>query len=85
MKTFTYTITDEVGIHARPAGLLVKMAKALGSDSTMEFNGKSAQMSKLFAIMGLGVKCGDTVKVMVEGPSEDADAEALEKFFSENF
>ncbi|MCD8090952.1 MAG: HPr family phosphocarrier protein, partial [Clostridiales bacterium] len=31
MVSFNYVITDEVGIHARPAGLLVKAAKAVSS------------------------------------------------------
>ena len=43
MKQFQYVITDPVGIHARPAGLLVKAAKALDSTVTIEkVGGKSA-------------------------------------------
>ncbi len=84
MKTFTYTIKDEIGIHARPAGLLVKAAKGLSCKAAMEFNGKSADMTKLFAIMGLGVKHGDTITVNVDGPGEEADAATLLSLLSEN-
>ncbi len=84
MQTFTYEIKDEIGIHARPAGLLVKAAKGLSSKASMEFGGKSADMTKLFAIMGLGVKQGDTITVNVEGPGEEADAATLERLLSEN-
>ena len=35
MKDFTYTITDPVGLHARPAGMLSKAAKALNSTITI--------------------------------------------------
>lgn len=84
MKTFEYTIKDELGIHARPAGLLVKAAKALGSKVTIEKDGKSADASKLFAIMGLGVKHADTIKISVEGGDEEASAKAMEEFFSAN-
>ena len=43
MKKFEYTITDPLGIHARPAGLLVKAVKALDSTVTIEkVGGKSA-------------------------------------------
>ena len=84
MKTFTYTIKDEVGIHARPAGLLVKKAKEFESAITIERNGKSAAATKLMALMGLGVKCGDTVTVTVEGADEERAASEMEKFFSEN-
>jgi phosphocarrier protein len=72
MKEFTYVIKDEIGIHARPAGLLVKEAKALTSKITLEVNGKSADATKLMAVMSLGVKHGDTVVVKAEGDDEDA-------------
>ena len=84
MKTFTYTIKDEVGIHARPAGLLAKKAKDFESVITIEKSGKSAAATKLMALMGLGVKCGDTVTVTIEGEDEERAAAEMEKFFSEN-
>lgn len=84
MKTFSYTIRDEVGIHARPAGLLVKAAKAFESEIIIENNGKSANAAKLMAVMGLGVKCGDTVNVTVNGPDEEAAAKSMEEFFHTN-
>lgn len=84
MKTFEYTITDKVGIHARPAGLLVKAAKECTSNITLTCNGKSADVKKLMALMALGVKKNDTVKVELEGDNEAADAETLEAFFKEN-
>ena len=85
MKQFTYTITDPVGIHARPAGLLVKAVKALDSAVTIaKADGKSAGGAKLMALMGLGIKQGDTVTVTVEGAGEEADCAALEQFFKAN-
>ena len=85
MKEFTYTITDPVGIHARPAGLLAKAAKALDSTVTIvKAEGKSAQATKLMALMGLGIKQGDTVTVTVEGANEEADCAAMAKFFADN-
>ena len=85
MKQFTYTITDPSGIHARPAGLLVKAAKAL--DSTISFerdDGKSAAATKMMAIMGLVIKQGMTVTISAEGGDEDASIAAMEQFFKEN-
>ena len=85
MKKFAYTIQDANGIHARPAGLLVKTAKALDNTITLETTaGKSAVASKLMAVMGLGIKQGDSVTVTVEGGDEEASAATIEKFFSEN-
>ena len=86
MKQFTYTISDPVGIHARPAGLLAKAAKALDSTVTVAKadGSKSAAATKLMAIMGMGIKTGETVTVTVEGGNEEANAAAMEQFFKEN-
>ena len=65
MRTFEYVIKDEIGIHARPAGVLVKEAKKYESKIILSANGKSAEATRLMAVMSLGVKCGQTVKVEV--------------------
>ena len=85
MKQFTYTVTDPVGIHARPAGILAKAAKALDSTITITTAaGKSAEAKKLMAVMGLGVKTGETVTVSIEGGNEEVSAAVMEQFFKEN-
>ena len=84
MKTFHYVIKDAVGIHARPAGLLVKEAKKYESRITLTKDGKSAEATKLMAVMGLGVKCGQTVEVSVEGADEEIACEAVKAFFEAN-
>ena len=82
MKTFTYTIQDEVGIHARPAGLLAKKAKEFQSAITLEKDGKSVNLTKL--IMGMGVKHGDTVTVSIDGTDEETAFAELQTFFQQN-
>lgn len=85
MKQFQYVISDPVGIHARPAGLLAKQAKTLDSTVTIiKDDGKSAVATKLMAVMGLGVKSGATITVTVEGGDEEANAATLKAFFAEN-
>lgn len=86
MKSFEYVITDPVGIHARPAGLLVKeIKKFAGSTVTVTKGEKSVNALKLMALMGMGIKQNDTVKVSVEGGDEEAVAAAVEAFFKANF
>ena len=86
MKTFDYVITDPVGIHARPAGLLVREIKQYaGNTVTVTKGDKSVNALKLMALMGMGIKQGDVVTVGVEGPDEDAVAAAVEAFFKANF
>lgn len=84
MKEFTYVITDEIGIHARPAGMLVKEAKSFSSKITLEANGKSAEATKLMAIMSLGVKKGAEVVIKAEGDDEDAAIAKMEEFMKAN-
>ena len=84
MKSFTYTIKDETGIHARPAGQLCKLAKSFASETVIENNGHKVNATKLMMLRGLGVKCGDTVKITVEGEDEDMAAVELEEFFKAN-
>ena len=84
MKTITYTIKDEVGIHARPAGLLGKKAKEFSSEITVSNGTKAVNATKIIALMGLGVKCGDTITVTANGADEDEAIKALEEFLSAN-
>lgn len=84
MQKFSHVIKDEVGIHARPAGLLVKEAKKYESTIQIVKDSKSAAATKLMAVMGLGVKCGDTIEVEVEGPDEVVACEEMKAFFEGN-
>ena len=84
MKSFSYTVKDELGIHARPAGLLVKEAKKFTSNITIKKDGKTADATRLMAVMGMGVKCGNTVELEISGDDEDAAYEAMKAFFETN-
>ena len=84
MKNFNYVITDEAGIHARPAGILVKEVKKYASKVTISAGAKSVDASKLMAIMSMGIKKGTEEAITVEGEDEDTAAAALEAFFQEN-
>lgn len=84
MKSFTYTVKDELGIHARPAGMIVTEAKKFTSTITIDAGAKKAVATKLIAIMSMGVKTGQTVTVTAEGADEDAAIDCMQKFFEEN-
>lgn len=85
MKTFLYTITDPIGMHARPAGLLAQAAAAYQS-LTMLHSGlhsglHTADACDAAAVLRMGLRCGDTITVTVQGPDETAAAAVLEQFF----
>ena len=85
MKSFDYVITDPVGIHARPAGILVKEVKNYkDSVITLTKGEKSVYLLKLMALMQMGIKQGDKVTVSVEGGDEEAVCAKIEEFFKAN-
>ncbi len=83
--TFEYTITDPVGLHARPAGELAKEAKKYASKVIICKGEKRAEATRLMSVMGMGVKCGDTVRVEVDGEDAEQAGPAVEAFFKAKF
>ena len=78
MKSFSYVINDELGLHARPAGMLAKEAKKFSSKITITKEGKTVSATQLMMIMSLGVKKG------ADGEDEAEAIAAIENFFKEN-
>lgn len=85
MKEFNYVLKDDNGIHARPAGILVKEVAKFKSEVKITLREKVADARRIFALMGLGAKKGDELLISVSGEDEDEVTEKLKEFFSENF
>lgn len=83
MKSFQYVVKDELGIHARPAGMLAKEAKAFSSKIMIKAGEKEADATRIMAVMALGVKKDASVTVTADGADEDAAIAAMKKFFEE--
>ena len=84
MKEFKYVIQDEQGIHARPAGILVKAAGTFKSDIYIHKDKKQGDLKRIFGVMGLCIKKGDEIRVTVEGEDEAEAAEKIEMLIKEN-
>jgi phosphocarrier protein len=84
MKTIVYTIKDELGIHARPAGLLTKLARNFKCTSMFGKPEKMVNASNIIGIMSLGIRQGDEITVTFEGEDEAEAAAAMEEFLSGN-
>ena len=84
MKEFKYVITDELGIHARPAGLLVKEAAKFQSDLKIKKGEKEADAKRIFGIMGLAAKKGDEIVLTADGADEADAIAAIEEFLKAN-
>ena len=84
MKEFSYMIKDKLGIHARPAGLLVKTAEKFDSEINITLGDKFANAKKIFAIMSMGIHEGDKILITASGSDEEKAIKAMKKFFEEN-
>ena len=84
MKEFTHVISDPLGLHARPAGMLVKAAAGFASTVTVTAPTGKADAKRLMAVMRLAAKQGMELTITVEGADEDTAAEALQEFLKQN-
>lgn len=84
MQEIQYVITDEIGIHARPAGQVVKLAAAFASKIVLRTDANTADAKKLLSVMKLGARKGSTVYISAEGDDEEQAIKALGEFFSSN-
>ncbi len=84
MKEFIYKITDPVGIHARPAGMLAKKAAELDSTVSVIKDGKSVDTRRLMALMQLGIKQNDEITIRIEGGNEDKNTHEILTFLESN-
>lgn len=85
MKEFEYTVQDQLGIHARPAGQIAKLAKA-HPDCEISFakigGSKTANAARVMALMSLGAKPGDVLHITVEGANEESVTMAMQELLN---
>lgn len=83
MISFNYKIMNKTGLHARPAGLLVKTAQGCSSEISIANKEKKADAKRLFAVIGLNTKAGDILSFSISGKDEEKDREKIESFCKE--
>ena len=84
MKEFKHVIADAMGLHARPAGMLVKACAGYASTVTLIAPTGKADAKRLMAIMRLAAKAGMELTFQVEGADEEKAAAELQAFLAEN-
>ncbi len=77
MREIRYTITHPLGLHARPAGELVKAAKGFSCAVTLSCGEKQTDAKRLLAVMGMCVKQGEEIVLTLDGEDEGAAETAL--------
>ena len=78
-----YVVTDPLGIHARPAAALVKLAKSFPCTLTLRANGKSASLKSVFDIMSLNIRQGTEISVEAQGEGSAEALDAVRRFITE--
>jgi len=83
MKEISYTIKDPLGIHARPAGQLIKKLQGFSSSAVIMRGSDKCEGKKMLALMKMLVKSGEEIKIQFDGADEEAAAAALEAYLPE--
>ena len=84
MKEFKHVIQDPMGLHARPAGMLVKACAGYTSKITLTAPTGTADAKRLMGIMRLAAKQGMELTFNVEGADEEKAATELQAFLAAN-
>jgi phosphocarrier protein HPr len=77
-----FVILAPQGMHARPAAILLKLAKQFRSEIDLKKDGKQVPLKSMLNILACSIKCGDTVSVIIRGEDEADAALAMENFFT---
>ena len=73
-----FTIKNPQGIHARPAGAIMKSASEFkDTQISLECNGRKVSAKSITGVLTLGMKSGDTVNVIAEGEQAGAAIDAV--------
>lgn len=74
------TVTNETGLHARPAAALVQFVKNIPGDVEIIKDGKVANAKSIFNVMSLGISKGTEILVRVTGEDEDKHCNDIVEF-----
>ncbi|MCT4618268.1 MAG: HPr family phosphocarrier protein [Marinisporobacter sp.] len=78
-------ILNESGIHARPAGIFVKIANGFAADIQIEVNGKTLNAKSIMNVLSLGIKKNDEIKIIAKGDDAEKAVEELVNLVNSKF
>ena len=76
---FVYTVQNKMGLHVGPATVIAKEAQKFNSTMTVSAHNKSADLKKVFGMVGLGAKCGESILIEIRGDDEEQAFACLKK------
>lgn len=84
MRTLEYVVKDEYGMHARPASQLVNLCKTFSSSIKITAEGKTADLKRIFEVLGMVVKHADKILITIDGEDEEEAFQKITSFISQN-
>ncbi len=78
-----FVITNEQGIHARPATNLVQRANQFKSEISLTFNGDTVDLKSIMGVLSLGVTRGSSILIRVEGEDEHEAMQQITKMIKQ--
>lgn len=81
----TMTLTNHVGLHARPASLFMQTTARFKSRITVRANGKVANARRILEVLQLGAESGTTLQVRAEGDDTAETIDVLEALVANRF
>jgi phosphocarrier protein HPr len=85
MPQLQTTITNPVGLHARPASLFVQTAKKFNSTIIVRHGARQANAKSIVQVLTLAVKHGSQVTLEADGDDSDQALQALLTLIESNF
>ena len=84
MKKLLCTVRDPLGLHARPATLLMKKCQSYQSQIQIDYNGKNADAKRMMSILALSIKPKSEIEITINGSDEDDAYDSIKEFAEEN-
>lgn len=86
MKSCAATVRNEFGIHCRPSAVIAQEVRSYpGRITVRTSDGREADPRRLLELISLGIHCGESVSIEVDGPDEDRVCARLVELFETNF
>jgi phosphocarrier protein len=79
------TITNQVGLHARPATFLIQKANDFNSSLWLEKDERRVNAKSLLGVLSLGVANGESISIIGDGADETEAVDTLSELISSNF
>ena len=77
MVKFSFRVKDELGLHARPAGILAQAAMKCSSNVFILVGERKVQVKSILNLMAAGIKCGTEIELQCEGENEEQELKTL--------